>query len=224
MSIVKKTLLPFGILLGVLLLLWTFGRLTGVVQFYTSSTNTNEPSIQINKRVFASFLKEPKGLDFIAFKSSTKFLKGQILLSRLIANEGDTIKIVNDTTYVNNKNIDKNLSLKHSYSFSSLDYEKIKKADIIKPADISNEMSDSIDISLEDKYLKHFSSCKRTISHPIVNGYILKQYNQNWTPSNFGPLVVPKNHVFLMGDNRDRSYDSRHFGCIPKENIIGTLL
>jgi signal peptidase I len=36
-----------------------------------------------------------------------------------------------------------------------------------------------------------------------------------------GDVVVPPNGYFAMGDNRDVSYDSRYWGFIPRENVIG---
>jgi signal peptidase I len=37
-----------------------------------------------------------------------------------------------------------------------------------------------------------------------------------------GEVVVPPNCIFAMGDNRDDSLDSRYWGFVPMENIVGT--
>lgn len=64
-----------------------------------------------------------------------------------------------------------------------------------------------------------------------INGEILKEEygyykddeNYDFNLEGLTDGAIPKDCYFVLGDNRNNSTDSRFFGCIPKDKIIGTV-
>ena len=59
----------------------------------------------------------------------------------------------------------------------------------------------------------------------FVNGEALNEHYEMAKPDyNYGPSVVSQDSYFVLGDNRNESYDSHYWGVLPAKNIIGRAM
>jgi signal peptidase I len=56
-----------------------------------------------------------------------------------------------------------------------------------------------------------------------INGHPLNEpYTEEPSARDYGPIIIPPEHYFMMGDNRNNSADSRYWGPLDKDRIVGT--
>jgi signal peptidase I len=85
---------------------------------------------------------------------------------------------------------------------------------------------DSIMVLLPYSYaIENNFDKRRTVASKFdQNTIVQKLFKKNWNLDNFGPLIIPKNKFFVLGDNRDTAQDSRFVGLIDKKDIVGTVI
>lgn len=172
--------------------------------------------------------KDPEKGDVIVFifpgyRDEVKSTEFQYYLKRCVATAGDTLQIINNIVYINGKRLpipehavidssnyedpsDKFRTFPPGLGFNRNNYGPLvipKKGDVI---------------NLNQDNYRQWATFIAREGHSIDNTGSVITIDGN--PSS--KYTVERNYCFGMGDNRDHSLDSRYWGFIPYDNVVGT--
>jgi signal peptidase I len=215
------------ITIGTLFISYAAIAQSGMLNAYKNSTIANEPNLKINSRILVSNLINPQNGDFVCYNYEDNISGKQIRIHRLCGKANDTLQIINGIVYINRVNIDKGIDHNHFYKISKEDYLKIKLAENISEENLAFLIDENNVIALlQDSIAEKYGlTLKRVIDEKgKEDKTIQKLYANNWNKDNFGPIVIPNGKIFVIGDNRDNSEDSRYSGLINESEIVGVVV
>jgi signal peptidase I len=145
----------------------------------------------------------PKRGDIVVFK----FPKNEDLyyIKRVIGIPGDQILVKNKQMIINNVPLNR------------ISISKEESDGIFKILDDSKYSSDNISIHRETIFEGEASKSSSKNFRMMID-------KNNFITEDFGPITVPENNLFVMGDNRDFSNDSRFWGFVPYRNVKGKAM
>lgn len=209
-------------------------RLTGMLQWYSCANSANEPTLRPGARFFTSSLKKPERFAMIVFERTNAPVPdgNGVMIYRLCGLPGDKVQLKDGVLFVNGTNADKDLNLINEYVVTrAQDIAQLSQIAMQDnpPADMhvmSLQPGIRMIISMTSGYLReHRLDFPQWLSDsPEAANLVSSVWKSPWTMDNFGPVTVPPDQFFVLGDNRHNALDSRFTGFVPRSSLKGTVL
>ncbi|GAA4239019.1 hypothetical protein GCM10022291_31710 [Postechiella marina] len=222
----KKILRLLLISLGALIVIFVALGEMNILKIYNIPTTANDPGIKANSKILVSNMVNFENGDFICYKYEDSLYGKQVRVHRLLGKTDDIIEIRDGVFFINDLNIDKNIALKHFYSIEFEAYFDLIKNEVINEETEAFKIKDRMMLTLLDKVAEEngLSDDIKMEQKFFADQAVKEKYNKNWNMDNFGPLKIPKDKCFVIGDNRHNSIDSRYIGLINESDIVGTVI
>ncbi len=137
-------------------------------------------------------------------------------IKRVIGLPGDTVSYQNGVLSVNGKPLEKKPSDFVPLEELTKQIYKAGQESVITEGKILDKQTAPIEGMEEEENATYFQETQGKHTHLVryLHDFTQdKDINVSWQ--------VPEGQYFFMGDNRDRSYDSRFWGFVPEENLVG---
>lgn len=190
-----------------------------VLEAYVIPSGSMFPSLLKNDHIFVNKLaygvrapfsekwllkfNEPSRGEVIVFKypkdMSTFFIK------RIVGIPGDKVKFENGILYINDKPQEKVVPT------TSRDFDFLREEDFRSEGGNEDTKSNYV----------HFTENLEGSKGNVVDHSILMRKGDVLNFPGDGEWIVPEDSLFVMGDNRYNSHDSRFWGFVPQRNLLG---
>jgi signal peptidase I len=207
----KSTLREYAESISVAVLIALFLR-AFVVEAFKIPSGSMIPTLRVGDHIFVDKFSHGLRIPFthIKFFDTLRLPKrGEVIvfiyprepdkdfIKRIVGVGGDTVEVRDDILYVNGKPIPRRLAER---GFRYLDFDEQTGQWQERVCDLWEETVDG---------------------HPYQTIF---DHDAEGHRSDFPPTKVPPGEVFVMGDNRDNSHDSRYWGTVPLDHIKGQAL
>jgi signal peptidase I len=214
-----------------LIVLYIVANLTGMLKLFKIPTTSSRPTLEVGDRILVSNIVSPERFDLIVFKYYDSMMQEKVHhVFRLCGMPGDTVEIKNGELYVNSQFPGKKFDICLPYAVSVDHVQKITELAELEEDELEFPAGPDKPVVILsnadcDILRKNNIGFERwVVNRDQKNEYIKTRYGRDWNEDHFGPMVIPKDHYFALGDNRNRAMDSRYTGLIPISEFYGTVI